>query len=372
MRGLSNDKSDRGVTTVMIALMFTCLIAAAGLGIDSGSLAYNRSRVQHSADAGARAIAFDCVTDKPCDPASAAGTASYFASENSAGGTTAIPGGVSKAAGRVTVTVEKTVNTNFFAALGIDSKNVAARATAIWEKNASAATVLPFAASICEYAQVEHEVPTYIRTDINDSVKGLKKADKESKLGPGGGNLDLLTTCSRPSDVPASEVPASTLGVLKGGLWIPKTDASNAYCDGKIHMEIFQVMTHIAGKNANCIAGKWGDDLAAMVNDEMLLAIYSPARNYSYGGVASNPPDLVGTGDANISDENGDFLIKIIGFAPFHVTGFCLEGTTRCGGSPTGPDRIDGYFIGSPEKFEDIEFEEDGTDFGAMKIELVE
>jgi len=372
MRGVKDDPGDQGVTTVMIALMFTCLVAAAGLGIDSSSLAFHRSRIQHSADAGARAIAYDCVTDKPCNAANAGSTADYFATKNSSGGTTGIPGGVSKAAGKVIVTVHKPVETNFFGALGIDSKNVDATATAIWKKNASAATVIPFAASICEYAKVAHKTATFISTNINDLVKDLKKSDKESKLGAGGGNLNLLTTCSRPSDVPSSQVPALTLGVMKGGLWIPKNDGSNAYCDGKIHMEVFQVQTHIAGKNANCIANKWGPDLAALVGKNMLMAIYAPARNYSYGGVASNPAGLVGTGNANISDQSGDFLIKIIGFAPFHVTGFCLEGTSRCAGATTGPDRINGYFIGSPEEFEDIEFGDNGTNFGAVKIELVE
>ncbi len=366
-------RDERGVTAVMVGLMATMLLAAAGLGIDTAHVAYDDSRVQHGADSAAVAIAIDCALRKgTCTKAGADGLAGGYVLDNAGGGTGSITAGsLAPTDGTVTVSAAKTVGVDFFRAFGISSKGVSGRATAIWSRKVTAATVLPFAASICEYAKVAANVPTTIRTDVNDSVQGLKKADKESILGPGTGNLDLLTTCNRPVDVPSTQIPTATVGVLKGGLWIPKTDGSNAYCDGKIHPEVFEVQTHIAGKNANCIANKWGPELDKAVGGELLLAVYAPARNYAYAGVASDPAAKVGTGDANISDQNGDFLIKIIGFAPFHLNGYCLEGTSRCRGSFTGANRLDGYFTGSVKEFDDAEYGTNGANLGAVRVQLV-
>lgn len=372
MRRLNQERrAERGVTAVFIAMSMTLLISAVGLGVDTTSLRFERSKFQHAADASALAIGNDCAAGKP-ECASYQSTANTLTAANSSASTAGVsPSPVTQASRQARVTVSEAVPTRFFKAFGINNKQVTATSRVIWTDYATAALVLPFAASVCEYKTTK--TPTYIETDINDLVKGLKKdKDKESTLGPGGGNLDLLRTCSRPADVPASEVPASSLGVMKGGLWIPKSDASNNYCDGKLHIDIFAVQTEIAGKNANCIANKWGPELAPLVGGEMLMAIYAPARNYSYGGVASAPAGLVGSGNAFIADENGRFLIKIIGFAPFHVTGFCFEGTSYCRGTTTGKDRIDGYFTGSVKKFEEIEYGSGGTNFGAVKVELVD
>src|SRR5690349_1578202 len=168
-------RSERGATTVMFAIVFTALLAAVGLGIDSSSLAFHRSRTQHAADAAALAIATDCVRNLPCNSSAATSSAAYYnvgAGANATGGSAQAyaiaPTGLTKASGQVTVTITKTVGTKFFSLLGINSKNVRAVATAKWSRNPKAGDVVPFGVSLCQYVTAGLNNPTTLDTGIND------------------------------------------------------------------------------------------------------------------------------------------------------------------------------------------------------------
>ena len=96
MRRLTRSREERGVSAVLFAIMAVCLVAATGLGVDTGNLALQSSRVQHSADAAAFAIAYDCVAKDAakCSPSGGSSTANHFATENSSGGSGSVVGGV--------------------------------------------------------------------------------------------------------------------------------------------------------------------------------------------------------------------------------------------------------------------------------------
>lgn len=357
MRRVVND-DERGVTTVMVALMFTCLIAAAGVGIESSSLAFHRSRVQHSADAGARAVAYDCVMDKPCDPTSAAGTASYFATKNSAGGSVGIPGGVSKAAGKVTVTVGKTIDTHFFSALGINSKNVVARATAIWSKHAVSGPVIPFAVSLCEYSQNEFNTPTSISTATNDLLADTIVKKNDTPLTTAYAAMaPHLTTCSVPEGVTLTGSPGS-VSMLPGGIWM-SAQGSSTNNGHLIPTAILDSLESVDGWNVNQ-QEKFSKYLVP--GEVMLIAVYAPTDNYAHAGLRTDGSNAAWKGTVNLD---------IIGYAPFIVSGWCF-GTSSCGGANPGANRIAGKFVGTAAPVADFEYDDDGANFGAVKIELIE
>lgn len=358
MRAVTADRQ-RGVTTVMFALLFSCLLAAAGLGIDTSKVSYHRSRLQHSADAAALGVAFDCVTNKPCNVPTATTTSNYFAVKNSEGGTASIPGGLTgKAAGKVTVQIDKTISTPFFSLLGVGSKDTGARATAIWG-SAAEGTVLPFIVSLCQYEQTDIGETNFLATDRNDlaSTNTLKNKP-QTALEP------YLQGCDVPSDVSNPGLPTS-LRMYNGGLWISSTTSNNV-CDGKIELSLFDVPPDARAANEGCTK-KFSDDLAADEDGIILLAIYAPTVNYNYGGVRVSGKD----------DNMGSpvkFGLQIVGFAPFQVTGWCLGQPAACGGSYSNASNlgIDGHFISTAEKIPDTEYDPDAPSFGATAVELTE
>lgn len=377
MRWLMRPRRERGVTAVFFALSAIVLFASAGVGIDVSSLVFERSKVQHGVDAGALAIAQSCVRDEYACPGTGANSeANDYLGLNDGAGTA---DATFETSTRVRVDGTKSVGLFLMDVLGFSNSDVTATATAQWTKHPKKATVIPYLVSLCEYARNrDTDTDVYLRTDINESVKGIKKADKESILGPGAGNLNILDTCAKPSYVPSDKVftgPDGNLHIMRGGVWIPKNDNSNEYCSEKLHAEVFVSPPLPSGKNTNCI-DKWGDEIDPAVSGELLLAIYAPVTDAehdgAYGGIGASPAADFGSGNAKISDTNGSFKLRVIGFAPFHVVGYCLDGTQRCNNSST-PDALYGHFVSSTELFDEIdEWSDTGApDLGVTKIEMV-
>lgn len=378
MRWLRRPRRERGVTAVIFALSAVVLFASAGVGIDVSSLVWERSKVQHGVDAGALAIAQSCVRNEYACPGGGAGTEAnnYLSLNGGAGSANA----TFETSTRVRVDGTKSVSFFLMDVLGFTSSNVTATATTQWTKHPSKAEVIPFLVSLCEYAKNrDTNTDVYLRTDMNNTVKGIKKADKESILGPGGGNLNVLDSCSVPSYVPSNKVFTGSDGklhILQGGIWIPGNSGSNEYCSGHLHAEIFVSPPLPSGKNTNCIDAKWGPELDPALGGELLLAVYAPVTDDNfdgaYGGIAANPKGQFGTGNASVSDQDGSFKTRVIGFAPFHLVGYCLEGTKRCRNS-SHPDALYGHFVGSTKLFDEIdEWNDTGApDLGSTKIELI-
>ena len=98
-------RDERGVTTVMIALLATTLIAAVGMSVDVGNAYVQRQRLQTATDNAALAIAQDCALYRTtCTSSGGAATANLVVSQNIQGATTTVPGTVSSSASSVKVT----------------------------------------------------------------------------------------------------------------------------------------------------------------------------------------------------------------------------------------------------------------------------
>lgn len=369
MRQLTSRREERGAATIVLVIAFTCLIAAAGLGIDTSSLVFERSRIQHSADTAAIAIAYDCVQKRPaCTNGGALSTADYFANQNSDGGTASIPdpATVSTAAGTAQVKVDKTIPTKFFGVLGINTKDVSAKARAIWGKNPISGPVLPYSVSLCQYLSAAVGTPTILRTDVNNVMQDKIVTKNNQPATEAYANMApylLSPACTVPGDVKAI-VPGipNQVSMLLGGLWM--SDGGSSYNNGKLlPTQILESLDSVDGFNANQ-ANKFKVYLAP--SKVLLFAIYAPRGNYDHAGLRLSGTDAAW---------NGTIDMKVIGYAPFEVSGWCLVRNNNgslavCGGSPPGSVGIAGKFIDSVQKDPDFEYGDGGTDFGAHFVEL--
>jgi Flp pilus assembly protein TadG len=366
---LTKRDDERGAATIILVLVAVVLVGAAGLGIDTGSLAYQRSKVQHSADAGAMAIGYECVKKTAnCSTGAATAYAGTYTAENSPGAdtTTTVPGGVSTASTSVRVTVHKTVSTKFFGVLGVHSKNVSATATAQWTNHATSGDVIPFAVSMCEYAQAALNSPTLIESDLNDAAKDtiVKKAGIPADEAYANMAPYLAPPCAVPPNIGLVGNPSSVT-MLNGGLWV--VDGNGNQCDGKpIPSQVLESIETVQSYNENC-SKKYGDgdtgDLAA--GAVFLMAIYAPTSNYQHAGMRI---------DANGNAVHAaEFDMKIVGYAPFLVTGWCLgKGGKACGGDSPGATGIAGSFIRSISRTPSFEYGTEGGAFGAVEVRLAD
>jgi hypothetical protein len=356
---------DDGATALVVAALMTCLLAAAGIGIDTTSMAFQRSRVQHGTDAGALAVAQSCKAGA-CD----ASLAGQYVGKNAAGGGSDSGPAVSITSTSVTVGSSKAVDTMFFGLLGINTKSVAASSTASWNTSPTSGDVLPFLVSLCEYTKVKVNDATFIDTNSNDDVKDYKQNDPQKLLDDDG---NLTTNCgSIPTGVSVPGLSGATRMVI-GGLWKSSNGKCNASANnGKSHLEIgdngadFQ----LCGANTqqtDKYGGTSGSD-KFVPGQVTLFAIYAPTKNFAFGGVKSKNDGTTPT--TEFADNAPAFNFKVVGFAPFKVTGFRLgtSGNSCLGSCPTGKIGIWGSFINDIS--EDADYEVGGPNIGSV-VKLV-
>lgn len=381
-------RDERGVATVIIAIGMTFLLASAGLGIDTGSLAYQRSRVQHSADAAAVAIAQDCVLNKStCTPAGAKSTAEYFATQNSAGGTATIPGGVAPTSGSVTVKVDKSIQTSLFKAVGIDSKPVGAQSKATWGGHPSEGTaMLPFGIPWCMYKanQPPSTTPLLLRSDVvnvlfNVIVQGGVLGRIITTLL--GDVLGITDTCTSPEGV--------NLKMLRGPIWLSGLEGAvngifnwnSSVCNMHLGtIDGFLGATASAVIPSNCI-NKLGNQIKQ--GQVVILPVYVPSITLEQLGLEMDACAL-GICSAKVPPRLG---VKVLGFAPFKITGWNFSGNTQldpnapaCSSinllthpsASVGCNGIQGYFVKSMQRDANFTYTPDAADLGANDVMLTE
>jgi Flp pilus assembly protein TadG len=119
-------KEESGQAIVMFAIGFVVLLGFTALAVDIGSVASEKSNLQNAADAAALAGA----QELPANPEKAKLIASQYALANGKAGDQVVGTEVSGDDLIITVTIEREVNGYFSQFLGIDSNDVAAKATA--------------------------------------------------------------------------------------------------------------------------------------------------------------------------------------------------------------------------------------------------
>jgi Flp pilus assembly protein TadG len=359
-------RREDGATALFVAIVLGCLLAAAGIGIDTTSMAFQRSRVQHGTDAGALAVAQSCKAGA-CD----ASLAGQFLSKNASGGGADTGPGVSITSTTVTVGSSKAVETSFFGLLGVGSKSVSASSTASWNTSPTSGDVLPFLVSLCEYTKVNVNDATFIDTNSNDDIKDYKQNDQQKRLSDDG---NLTSGCGTiPTGVSVPGLSGSTRMVI-GGLW----KSSNGKCDasannGKSHLSIGDAVGDFQLCGANTqqtdkYGGTSGTD-KFVPGKVTLFALYAPTKNFAFGGVKTKNDGTTPT--TEFADNAPSFNFKVVGFAPFKVTGFRLgtAGNSCLGSCPNGKIGIWGSFVNDIS--EDADYEVGGPNIGSV-VKLID
>lgn len=154
---------DRGVSMVLVAVTMVALLGMAAFAIDVGAIYAERRELQVGAEAAVLAIAEDCgLGARPCDAATAAGTADAYADANASDDAAAIYEiDLDTAAQSIAVTTSteqvggSTILAPFFAqVIGYGGGTVGASAEAAWGALSGGST-LPIIISDCEWDRYE-------------------------------------------------------------------------------------------------------------------------------------------------------------------------------------------------------------------------
>ncbi len=380
--------SDAGVTAIIFAISSTVIIAGAGLGVDTASAAFERGRVQHSADSAASAIAMDCAAHNvTCTDAGARSTATYLVGQNSPGGVVPVTGGIALTPSSVAVTVTKSVKTSLLSAIGIQSKTVTAHATATWGGHPTEGSpVLPMGIPYCMYAAnlPPATSPILLRSDLisvvfNVIVQGGPVGRLITTLL--GDLLGVTEACTTPDGL--------NLKMLRGPIWLSGLEGlvngifnwNSSICNMHLGtLDGFLGSTGSAVIPSNCM-NKLGTSIKK--GQVVLLPIYRPSITLDKLGLEMDAC-LLGICSAKIPPRLG---VKVLGFAPFKITGWNFVNNVNLdANAPTcvainllthpaasvGCQGITGYFLKTMTTDPDYSYATTGADYGASSVVITQ
>lgn len=353
MRVLGHPRDERGVSAVFFALALTLLVGALGLSVDVGNVAYERTRAQHAADTAARHLAYQCAkasTGAAC--ADLQTTAVEVAAESFEGGAVV----ASRAGSAVTVEVAKTIDTDLLGFIGSPTKDVAATATADLGGNATEGyPVLPLGVSYCTWKNnssqagtpTEASQKTLLRTDTLQGVRTLL----DPLVGGVAGNLvelnGLLDALGTKAVDRCADEDGTQIGTLKGAVWITGDTVVGDVVKGLFGWEASkcelrtdnELKTYLVGLQGNAVrpqgcASQFGNGKPVDQGKTILIPIFKPYSELrsSYGlklvSVCAGPLGAASpSGQPRTCIEAVPQLgVEIVGFAPFHVTGWKYPG----------------------------------------------
>lgn len=273
---------ERGAISVIVAILLVTLLGFVAIAVDVGVIYSERAQLQNGADASAIALAQKCArntTDPFCSKTST--LAGSLANQNALDGMTNVNNiQLDTTARTVSVTTaakqngapENSVSLFFAGALGIPSKQVGAKASAVWGSPKAGRTAFPLAFSICQ-----------VKGNVDGALQLLqdhgKNANPDCNYGPSGAAVD-------------------------GGFgWLVQ---DSGQCGGTIDLAVSEGGSD-PGNNApgNCsdTLTKWSNDILAGRKVIVLLPVFNK---------------VTGTGSGAI--------YGLISFAAFDVTGWKFSG----------------------------------------------
>lgn len=294
MRGLTADsKNERGAVSVIVAILLVTLLGFVAIAVDVGVIYSERAQLQNGADAAAIAISQKCakaVTDPQCSTTST--LAQDLANQNALDGMSKVHTiELDKAAGKVSVTTsakekggaDNSVSLFFADVLGIPTKEVGARSSAVWGTPSKGPVILPLAIAHCKL-----NIPA-------GGAAGPEQVLEQSVNGCGGipGGFGWIQTTSTKCSITATAGAPSN-----SGIWFSSDTGASV--------------------PSTCTAA----DFTQINNQTVLLPLYDIAT---------------GTGSS------GKYYIK--GFAAFHVTGYHFASISWTAGGPVANKSIRGYFV---------------------------
>lgn len=348
MRRLARPHDDRGVAAVFFALSLTVLVAGLGLSVDVGNVAYQRNKAQHAADTASRQLAYQCArypSGTAC--ASLQSSAVDIAADSIDGSSvTATRNATAKS---VTVSVDKTVTTNLLALIGVSSKSVRATATARMGvmHPKTAYKVLPLGVHYCTWKNwsnlagtaQEATRKTTLRTDALQGVENL--------LSPiTSGLLNTIDTKGLTDQLGTDAVQQCQDGdgnqvlTLNGASWLTGETVVSGVVGGlfgwdaaKCELDVSSDLNTFIGGLENSsfmpqgCPSQFGAGKLVDKDTILLLPVFKPRSQlqdrldfklrtcvslFSSGRTCAEVPPKIG--------------VDIVGYAPFHVTGWKYPG----------------------------------------------
>ncbi|WEO78006.1 pilus assembly protein TadG-related protein [Cryobacterium sp. SO2] len=210
---------EHGAVAVIVAVSMVVLLGFTALAIDTGALYAERAQLQNGADAAALAVAQDCAKGA-CGNIQA--TAQSFANASANDGAAAVSVTAPSTAAPTTVRVQTstkdgatgagTLALSFAPVLGIDSKAVAASATASWGSPASGPAMLPLAFAECAFARTGVQVITTGGTTGSSATCPLVNGSGTPLPGGFGWLDDPTGTCRATVNIATSAAMSSDTG----------------------------------------------------------------------------------------------------------------------------------------------------------------
>jgi hypothetical protein len=281
---------EHGAITVLVAVLMVVLLGSVAIAVDVGAIYSERAQLQSGADAAAIATAQKCARDPKSESCSPTLTlAGSLANQNALDGMSNVHSiSLDKDARTVTVTtsaketggVDNSVSLFFANILGVPSKEVGARASAVWGSPKAGRTPFPLAFSICQ-----------VKGHVDGSLQRLqdhgKDANPDCNYGPAG-------------------------AAVAGGFgWLAPDPGK---CGGTIDIAVGEGGSD-TGNNAptNCATelNRWATEINAGRKITVLLPVFNKVTGTGAGAVYS-----------------------LVSFAAFDVTGWKFSG----GDDKGGPD----------------------------------
>ncbi len=348
MTRLNHPRDEFGVAAIFFGLAITVLVGALGLSADIGNVAYQRNNAQHGADAAARNLAYQCARYPAGATCSSLQTSAVAIAGDAIDGST-VTATRNTTAKTVTVTVAKTVETRLLSLVGIPSKNVLATATAkvgVMQPT-EAYNILPLGVHYCTWKSwsnlagtaTEATRKTTLRTDALQGVENLLSPITSGLLNTidTKGLTDQLGTdaVQRCSDGDGDQILTLTgaswltgetvvTGIVKGLFgW----DASKCELDVDSDLETFLGGLENSGFMPQGCPSQFGNGKLVDKGKTILLPVFKPKSAladrldfklracvslFSAARTCAEVPPKIG--------------VEIIGFAPFHVTGWKYPG----------------------------------------------
>ncbi|NRQ48295.1 TadE/TadG family type IV pilus assembly protein [Aeromicrobium stalagmiti] len=357
---LRKRRDERGVTAVLVGLLTTTLIAAVGMSVDVGNAYVQRQKLQTATDNAALAIAQDCALYRTtCYSANGnapKSTANFVVGQNISDASANVVGTIGPSSTSVTVTSTKTMPFSFAKAIGVGSKTATVSATATWDRAPKEGyPLLPMAVGYCQYKANQFPATNHIliRTDLlSATLKGLIAT--LNLLGLPLTNWFPASTCTGST--------GETLNMSNGAVWLTALidaldlfDISNmSLCNMKVKIFTTMLVTAVTPVIAP----------TACVNKLKLgtIAMMPIYESYSPLTVLSS-----------------SITLRIVGFAPFKITGWQEPGNAKNDPSATPSclniltltcQGIQGYFVRSvvqdPEQV--FAYDSAAPDLGGVKL----
>ncbi|QHK22252.1 pilus assembly protein TadG [Pseudarthrobacter psychrotolerans] len=283
MTGDSKAK-DRGAITVIVALLMVVLLGSVAIAVDVGAIYSERAQLQSGADAAAIGIAQNCARDASDPLCSTTSTlATSLANQNALDGMSKVHSiALDKPARTVAVTTsaketggtDNSVSLFFADILGVPTKEVGARSSAVWGSPKAGRTAFPLAFSICQ---------------VKDKVDG---------------SLQLLQDHGNNANADCDYGPSGA-AVAGGFGWLAPDTGK---CGGTIDLALSEGGSD-TGNNAptNCSTelNRWANEISAGREIIVLLPVFNK---------------VVGTGAGAV--------YGLVSFAAFKVTGWKFSGNS--------------------------------------------